>query len=457
MLPPTRHDIPKVTLKQTLPQREDLPTDLTISLRLEQKRNRLKASLLTPRGNLPSELLRLPPSDESQNDFFIRNSANFLIASANCITDTSHRTYSTGWKVYLRFCLSAAIDPWMVCPPASYIASIAIYDHKVTTIGTFVSYLAFELTLSPSTVSTYVQGVRDSFRREHMSLDCFSHPVLKQLRSAVAIDYRALNDNASDRLTLPFTVEMVVILRDHVINIYDYAQYATFVAVVMAMSMLCRASELIPTVANHFTRAQDVVFHLIDLTTNKPFDCYAHEAFKYTSKQLKGVTTLIRSAKNDQDGNGHKCSFSVLVLSPQCVYCVATIMYHWARIAMPLAEDPFLSHHGGGRARWFLSYASYNDAIKKTALLSGFNPARFSTHSCRIGGATLLAAANHPNHYIQRAGRWKSLAFLNYIRWAVSSMNSALVTLVNPSVFTNADMLKLNPGASYSAWKSSSV
>jgi len=337
----------------------------------------------------------------------------------------------------------------MVTQPTSYVASVAFYDHKVTTIGTFMSYLAFELNLSPSTVSTYVQGVRDAFRREHASLNVFEHPVLKQLRSAITIDHRALHEHAANYLTLPFTVEMVVLLRDRIVNMGDFKQHATFVAVVMAMVMLCRASELVATDSNHFTRAQDVVFHLIDRSSNTPFNCFAQDAHMYLADQLQGVTTLIRSAKNDQNGEGHKCSFSVLPLSASCVYCVATTMFHWARMARPQSTDPFLSHHGGGRGRWYLTYALYNDAVKRAAMMSGFDPARFATHSCRIGGATLLAAGDHPNHYIQRAGRWKSLAFLNYIRWAVSSMKAALVTLVNPLVFTNADMLKLNPGASF--------
>ena len=83
--------------------------------------------------------------------------------------------------------------------------------------------------------------------------------------------------------------------------------------------------------------------------------------------------------------------------------------------------------------------------------MAGLEPARLSTHSCCIVDATLLAAALHLNHYIQSAGRWKSLAFLDYIRWAVSSMNSALVSLVNPTVFTNNDMIRLNPGANLPA------
>jgi len=335
--------------------------------------------------------------------------------------------------------------------PLFFDPSAVVYDFKVILVGAFMSYLAFELNLSPSTVTTYVQGVRNAFRQEHKPLDVFSHPVLIQLKSAITIDFRAVREHASNFKTLPLTIEMVVILRDNVTNMADFKQHAPYVATVMSITMICRVSELLPTEADHYVRSKDVVFHLSDPVSNTTFDCQAIDACNFGVNHLLGVTTLIRSAKNDQDGDGHKCSFSVIKLNKDVAYCVATTMFEWARTARPLPDDPFLSHHGGHLGRWFLTRPIYNDAIKKTAKMSGFDPARFSTHSCRIGGATLLAAAGHPNHYIQRAGRWKSLAFLGYIRWAISSMNSALVTLVNPLVFTNNDMLRLNPGARLSA------
>jgi len=374
-----------------------------------------------------------------------------MIQSVNCVTDTSHRTYETGWRVYNKFCQQAGIDPFLVTTPSYYVAVVAIYDYKVTIIGAFMSHLAIEQSLSPSTVSTYVQGFRDAFRRLHQGLDVFNHPVLKQLKSAITLDYRAVREHASNFRTLPFTVELVMVLLYHVVNMAIFKEHATYVAAVMSMTMLCRASELVATDANHYTRSRDVIFHLIDMDTNVPFDCEAINACNFGLHQLRGVTTLIRSAKNDQDGEGHKCSFSVVELSKTAVYCVATTMFGWARIARPLPDDPFLSHHGNNQGRWYLTYAVFNDAIKKTAKMAGLDPARFKPHSCRIGGATLLAAAGHPNHYIQSAGRWKSLAFLDYIRWAVSSMNSALASLVNPTVFTNSDMIRLNPGANLPA------
>ena len=44
------------------------------------------------------------------------------------------------------------------------------------------------------------------------------------------------------------------------------------------------------------------------------------------------------------------------------------------------------------------------------------DPLQYALHSGRIGGATQLAAQGATNVQIQRAGRWKSLAFMVYVR-----------------------------------------
>ena len=55
-------------------------------------------------------------------------------------------------------------------------------------------------------------------------------------------------------------------------------------------------------------------------------------------------------------------------------------------------------------------------ALKRMAASAGKNPAQFALHSGRIGGATKLAAQGMPELQIQRAGRWKSRAFMVYLR-----------------------------------------
>ena len=58
-----------------------------------------------------------------------------------------------------------------------------------------------------------------------------------------------------------------------------------------------------------------------------------------------------------------------------------------------------------------------------------------------------MAADGHPNHNIQRAGGWSSLCFLDYVQWSQRSWDSVLCSLVNPKIFTNDQMKRLNPSA----------
>ena len=55
-------------------------------------------------------------------------------------------------------------------------------------------------------------------------------------------------------------------------------------------------------------------------------------------------------------------------------------------------------------------------ALRMMAASAGKNPAQFALHSGRIGEATKLAAQGMPELEIQRAGRWKSWAFMVYVR-----------------------------------------
>ena len=55
-------------------------------------------------------------------------------------------------------------------------------------------------------------------------------------------------------------------------------------------------------------------------------------------------------------------------------------------------------------------------ALRMMVASAGKNPARFALHSGRIGGATKLAAQGISELQVQRAGRWKSRAFMVYVR-----------------------------------------
>ena len=68
-------------------------------------------------------------------------------------------------------------------------------------------------------------------------------------------------------------------------------------------------------------------------------------------------------------------------------------------------------------------------ALRMMAGSAGKNPAHFALHSGRIGGATKLAAQGMSELQIQRAGRWKSRAFMFYMRDAGEGAQKVCATL----------------------------
>ena len=68
-------------------------------------------------------------------------------------------------------------------------------------------------------------------------------------------------------------------------------------------------------------------------------------------------------------------------------------------------------------------------ALRMMTASAGKNPAQFALHSGRIGGATKLAAQGMTELHIQRAGRWKSRAFMVYVRDAGEGSHKVSATL----------------------------
>ena len=68
-------------------------------------------------------------------------------------------------------------------------------------------------------------------------------------------------------------------------------------------------------------------------------------------------------------------------------------------------------------------------ALSQALALVGIDSAAFTGHSFRIGAATSAAGADMPDSLIQTLGRWKSAAFLSYIRTPREVLSAASVAL----------------------------
>ena len=147
------------------------------------------------------------------------------------------------------------------------------------------------------------------------------------------------------------------------------------------------------------------------------------------------VTYVVRSAKNHQD-KGYKFHYNVCD-----VFNIVIDMYEWSTLAKPKGTNMFFSCRRPSMGV-VLTRDMYTSAIKKVAAHMGMDPSKYSTHSGRYAGATMLTAAGFPDHIIiQQMGRWKSDVFMKYIRFSLRSMNAAMNAIVSSSNCT-ADMIK---------------
>ena len=328
-----------------------------------------------------SDTTRAPPGqDETAQSRYMREWHNWQNSCKSFVADSTLTTYATGVRIYMSWCGSSGIDPQMRIPAPHYIASQAQFSHQVTSFGNFTGYMAFELSLSPQTIHVYRCGIVAWYKANFIEHEFVGHPVLKQLEASLEIQWRASHEVAETR-RLPFTLQMFGTLISRVCNRAHPMEHAIIVAVMICLILLTRKSEIIPTADNHFMRGQDVTFRVRDPTTGLESMCASDLAHTFRVEDLVGVAPFIRSAKNDQTGEGHRYYFPVISVTADTAFCFATELFLWAQRARPRPADPFLTYRGNAlpAARW-LDYKSLLVAIKLAAGYSGFD-AKDSGHT----------------------------------------------------------------------------
>ena len=120
------------------------------------------------------------------------------------------------------------------------------------------------------------------------------------------------------------------------------------------------------------------------------------------------LSILLRASKTDVFQAGH----TLLVGATGDLLCpVAAILGYLA--SRPSAPGPlFVLEDRRPLSRTYLVQA----VRSAMASLEGVDLSRYCGHSFRIGAATAAARAGAPDSMIQTLGRWKSSAFLSYIR-----------------------------------------
>lgn len=120
------------------------------------------------------------------------------------------------------------------------------------------------------------------------------------------------------------------------------------------------------------------------------------------------IEIFLSLSKTDQFGKG-----TTICISEQKVkaYCPVNNLGAFLQ-SRPSGDGPLFCHFDMKP----LTRYQFSSVLKKSLSVSGVPNSRFTSHSFRIGMATSCAMEGMPDEQIMKLGRWKSEAYMRYIR-----------------------------------------
>ena len=145
--------------------------------------------------------------------------------------------------------------------------------------------------------------------------------------------------------------------------------------------------------------------------TSTTFDPHRHLFRRDITMARDHLTIRIKASKTDP----YRASCSLPVAATGKPSCPVKAVRAFLRRSQHSRALPLFTLHSGK----FLPRDRLTRWIRQLLRRAGLSPeqvAQYSSHNLRIGAATEAAAAGLPSWLIQAAGRWKSAAYLRYIR-----------------------------------------
>ena len=299
----------------------------------------------------------------------------FYLRSA--LAPSTQRTYGSAQKRYREFCSST---------------SLAALPLTESTLCKYVAHLAREKVKHKS-IKTYLSALRNLQITSEMG-DPFQHsmPLLEQVLNGIKKD-QAKSGILRPRERLPITPDILRCIR----RIWEMDNTNPDVIMLWAACCTCffgflRCGEItVPSLQEY-----DPGYHLSD--GDVKLDCASHPSVatvnikaSKTDPFRQGVTIYLGRTDND--------------LCP----VAALAAYLASRASTP---GPFFRFLSGAP----LTRSAFVSRVSHTLSAGGIDPSKYSGHSFRIGAASTAAARGIDDSLIKTLGRWKSSAYLLYVR-----------------------------------------
>lgn len=303
--------------------------------------------------------------------------ARRLISSAHA--SNSRRSYATAVDRYLKFCNQFQLSPHQL-------------DQQ--TILRFIAYLA-QQQLMARTIKVYLAGIR-------AWLIVQGAPAPQIYTEAVKLALKSLDRRQpSPSQVAPITKDILMAIMISLPPTYDNFMY--FTAMVVAYFACMRAAE-----------------YCYDPTVCAPL---LTSAVSFTQGQIPYFTLSVPSSKNMAHG------YKVVVGCTGSYVCAVCTLSHYLTLR---PREPFsLLFQTADRRP--LTYKLLSQFIKAVILKLGMDARTYTPHSIRAGAATDAAQAGLPTEAIKNLGRWRSDAYVQYLRPTANHLASLSAQLLNSS------------------------
>ena len=372
----------------------------------------------------------------------------------NSVRPGTKRTYCTGEQRWLVVAEQIGTDSLMrIVPDVWARRTDSMRDSSLTwpeacMLAFLTSCRDVGQAVSPKTAFVYLSAVRKYFQVNGVDVTFLkdSH-YIQNTKAGMVNAYRmTLNQDVKDKERLCISIGMIQDYNAHLrqsLPKYGVVQMAVHAAQLLGYTTLSRVSEylLVSDEAEHLLVSECVLFEMGSGCLVPSCEIRGRDLARVT-----GCVIDILSAKNDPEHKGHRMFFSKADLTDaRQTYCITTALWTYAQSAHPTRGRSFfyIAH-----LNWTLKPPYFNACLKEMAIYFSLDPTRVSSHSLRIGGASALAAAGVPDYIILDMGRWKSLAFLTYVRRTTQMFEVARYALSRNDLITLDTIRLMHPRCS---------
>ena len=271
-------------------------------------------------------------------------------------------------------------------------------DSAVRNLSVFVASRCFVHKNQSQTIRGYLSAIK-YFHKVHMGwvLPTSHFQILAVLKT---VDRAHAQTLTRPRTRKPLTWKMLETGRSMVEGMGESGRLI-WMGLALSFLLLCRASEL-------WAYETGLVHSDFCLTRGDLSFFLGVERLAWQDRRRADrVEITFRASKADQKRLGAVVS---RVGEPLRILLDLLDMYPELDSQAPLMQ-------GAGEQGWkVVSRSEATRALRLLVSSLGMDPEEFALHSGRIGGATQLARMGATEIQIQRAGRWKSSAFMVYVR-----------------------------------------